>query len=694
MIKQILAIVLALGLAVPLGFSPQPAHAIGGVPFAEETLVVGASATSITSTLCTVRGAAQPALVEVLTEGIFYRLDDGTATPDSSDHAAPDGTILEVGRTDRFRMIRSGGSDASVKVTCFEGPIDNLTVARSTSVTVSASLPPGASTSALQTSSEAILTTIDADTSALFGTVAGSEQQVDVVTSALPAGAATEATLASIESGVLADIFDELAGEITPSIQGLEGDFNLTVDNIGSIVTATAGLQRMGVQIDNSLTALPDADGDLAILRVNSIGQLHVADVGVDSVVPQVGTLNLGKTEDALHSTGSTGVMSLGVANTSVAARAGNGDYVAPALSTTGVTLSIPVYDAAIMSTLRAVKRENDPFAGGEALIGIGVVRDDVLSALVPPDGDFTVLRVNNIGELHVGGALITSIEDLLSTIDVTNSDILADTNALVFLVHNVDSVGGATDGGNAVLVLRDDVLTTLTPIDGDYVRLRVNSVGALHVTSASLPLPTGAATEATLSGLNSKIPSLGAALIASSQPVNIASDQTVPISAASLPLPTGAATSALQTTGNAILTTIDADTSALFGTVSGSEQQVDIVASLPAGTNNIGDVDVLTVPGSGSSAFTITDTGIAAVSQNFAFGFTSQKVILEAPSSNTADVCIDHAGGTAVCPAADTAGDDRIAPGVAYVLDNHAVTSVSAISASGTQTITVRAFN
>ena len=50
-----------------------------------------------------------------------------------------------------------------------------------------------------------------------------------------------------------------------------------------------------------------------------------------------------------------------------------------------------------------------------------------------------------------------------------------------------VDDVGGATDTGVAMLAIRDDVLTTLTPIDGDYVRLRVNSTGALHVTSTSL---------------------------------------------------------------------------------------------------------------------------------------------------------------------------------------------------------------
>lgn len=49
---------------------------------------------------------------------------------------------------------------------------------------------------------------------------------------------------------------------------------------------------------------------------------------------------------------------------------------------------------------------------------------------------------------------------------------------------------------------------------------------------------------------------------------------------------------------GNTLLGTIDADTSTIAGAVSGTEMQVDIVASLPAGTNNIGDVDVLTMPG------------------------------------------------------------------------------------------------
>jgi len=65
----------------------------------------------------------------------------------------------------------------------------------------------------------------------------------------------------------------------------------------------------------------------------------------------------------------------------------------------------------------------------------------------------------------------------------------------------------------------------------------------------------------------------------------------TQPVSASSLPLPTGASTSALQTSSEALLTTIDADTSTLAGTVAGSEQQVDIVAALPTGVNSIGAV-------------------------------------------------------------------------------------------------------
>lgn len=68
----------------------------------------------------------------------------------------------------------------------------------------------------------------------------------------------------------------------------------------------------------------------------------------------------------------------------------------------------------------------------------------------------------NNIGDV-----------DVLSVVPGTGATALG---------KAVDSAAGATDTGVALLAVRDDALTTLTPADGDYVPLRTDSTGALHV--------------------------------------------------------------------------------------------------------------------------------------------------------------------------------------------------------------------
>lgn len=96
-----------------------------------------------------------------------------------------------------------------------------------------------------------------------------------------------------------------------------------------------------------------------------------------------------------------------------------------------------------------------------------------------------------------------------------------------------------------------------------------------------------------------------GGVLVSTTNPLPIGDNGgSITVDAASLPLPSGAATAAnqatliTQTDGiEGLLTTIGADTGTLAGAVAGSEVQVDVVAALPAGTNNIGDVDVLTLP-------------------------------------------------------------------------------------------------
>lgn len=82
----------------------------------------------------------------------------------------------------------------------------------------------------------------------------------------------------------------------------------------------------------------------------------------------------------------------------------------------------------------------------------------------------------NNIGDV-----------DVLSVIPGTSATSLG---------KQTDSPAGTTDTGVAVLGIRDDVLATLTPADGDYTRFRVNSVGRLWASAtidAALPAGTNA---------------------------------------------------------------------------------------------------------------------------------------------------------------------------------------------------------
>lgn len=78
-----------------------------------------------------------------------------------------------------------------------------------------------------------------------------------------------------------------------------------------------------------------------------------------------------------------------------------------------------------------------------------------------------------------------------------------------------VDAVPGATDTGVAILAVRDDESAVLTPVDGDYVRLRTDRFGHLHVTQ--LPDATSAAKfaiiDAALSGDNTIVAAAGAGI-------------------------------------------------------------------------------------------------------------------------------------------------------------------------------------
>lgn len=94
----------------------------------------------------------------------------------------------------------------------------------------------------------------------------------------------------------------------------------------------------------------------------------------------------------------------------------------------------------------------------------------------------------------------------------------------------------------------------------------------------------------------------------------------TFAISASSLPLPTGAATESTLSTLNGKVTTCNTGA-------------VTISAALPAGSNNIGDIDVLTLPALASGTNTIGNAGAVSVATG---GYTPGKLISAASTNAT----------------------------------------------------------
>jgi hypothetical protein len=97
-----------------------------------------------------------------------------------------------------------------------------------------------------------------------------------------------------------------------------------------------------------------------------------------------------------------------------------------------------------------------------------------------------------------------------------------------------------------------------------------------------------------------------------------------------------------------------------------------------------------------GANFYAIKRTNITnAASVNLAFGFTSKKLRVATVSGQKDDIVIDWLGRTAVCPAANTAGDDRIATSTALFIDDIATDSISVRSCGpDSETIYVTAFN
>lgn len=97
--------------------------------------------------------------------------------------------------------------------------------------------------------------------------------------------------------------------------------------------------------------------------------------------------------------------------------------------------------------------------------------------------------------------------------------------------------------------------------------------------------------------------------------PATVADGLLVDLGANNAVTVAGVSTAANQTTEIGHLAAIDADTGTIAGAVAGTEMQVDVVAALPAGNNNIGDVDIASLPNEGQQ--TMANSISVAIASN-----------------------------------------------------------------------------
>jgi hypothetical protein len=127
-------------------------------------------------------------------------------------------------------------------------------------------------------------------------------------------------------------------------------------------------------------------------------------------------------------------------------------------------------------------KAEDAAHTSGDTGVAVLAVRRDTAAAGSGADGDYSTLNVNSSGRLYTSATVDAALPAGTNNIgDVDVLSVVPGTGATA-LGKAIDTAAGGTDTGVAALFVRDDALTTLTPVDGDYVPGRVDSTGALHV--------------------------------------------------------------------------------------------------------------------------------------------------------------------------------------------------------------------
>lgn len=449
------------------------------------------------------------------------------------------------------------------------------------------------------------------------------ELQIDVLSSALPTGAATEATLSTLATEA------SLAG--LNSVVATEATLNSINTLVGSLANCVDVAE---IQVDVVSSALPTGAATEATLQ-GVATEATVSTLATEATVSTLGTettLSAVKTAvETIDNAISGNEMQVDVKliegvidanNTTSTPLIAGGNF-------TGAWTEVKDYNSINLGVFSDVGSATDGLRVEYSFDGVSVHHFHLWTFPGGANGigyqlaaEFRYFRIN-----YTNGASPQTTFLIQSNLKPTA------------LFPSSYRASQTFSSQSQVILTKGIIVGETTGGGGGYVSVKVNPSGALTVdaTVTSSALPTGAATEAKQDSGIALLTTIDADTGALAGCV---SGNEVQVDVISSALPTGAAT-------EATLASIESDTSSLAGCVAGNEVQVDIVAALPSGTNNIGDVDVASiVAATGRSAVTRARHVYSSTPVTTA---TYQQLVASLPSAVNEIEIFDSSGETLV---------------------------------------------
>jgi hypothetical protein len=530
-------------------------------------------------------------------------------------------------------------------------------------------------TSTLQTTANGILTTIDTDTGAIATSIASIDTKTPALGQALAAGsipvvltAAQQSALtppAAITGFALESTLGTLSAKFASGT--VIGDVNLgATDNAvldaiaASVAAIDAGQLADGhnVTVSGSVTANIGTVGTLATAAKQDTGNTSLAtlagavagtEVQVDIVtMPNVtiaGTVTVGS--HAVTNAGTFAVQVDGAALTSLQLLDDSVATTGSAITSKGMAaVGTDGTNARILKTDAAGELQIDVLTLPALAAGTNNIGDvDVLSCALPTGASTLAEQQTQTGHL----SNIQDFTETTSTFTSNSADSLALLDDAIVAVDAVGTSAKVIMGG----AIRDDALSALTPAEGDAVNMRTDANGALWVVSSGAVAVNGgnfATTNLSVSQPTQSI-QLGYWDGANFNHISSNGGNGLPITSAG---------------GAAIPVSLD------DFNISG--------LPLAAGTNNIGDVDILTMPGTGVEDAAETAGGVLLMAGSVRRDTAASSA---GTTGDNATINTDAVGAlwtrdtaTQVDDAAFTPATSRVVP-VAFLADETATDSV-----------------